>query len=159
MLVNPPLETLLPKTENRYTLAILVAKRARQLVDGALPLTQSESPNLVTVASEELGDDRIFCVQGQASPHIPLRPEVEAARLAAEQAVAQAELAETVREELERSAAIAAEPMDASDVRILSEALMNQAVEQADETLQEEAADQAPQADSPSETDEQEDAN
>ena len=35
MLVKPPLERLLPKVENRYTLAILVAKRARQLVDGA----------------------------------------------------------------------------------------------------------------------------
>ncbi len=38
MLVKPPMENLLPKVDNRYTLAILVAKRARQLVDGALPL-------------------------------------------------------------------------------------------------------------------------
>ena len=46
MLVKPPMEKLLTKAENRYTLAILVAKRARQLVDGAQPLTDSDSPTI-----------------------------------------------------------------------------------------------------------------
>ncbi|MDD3931239.1 MAG: DNA-directed RNA polymerase subunit omega [Eubacteriales bacterium] len=128
MLVNPPIEKLLPKTENRYTLAILVAKRARQLVDGALPLFPSESPNLVTVACEELGADRICCVQGQVTPYIPLRPEVEAARLAAKHAAAQADMADAVREELERTNAMLAEPADASDVQIISDMLLDEAV-------------------------------
>ena len=83
MLVKPPLEKLLPKVDNRYVLAILVAKRARQLVDGAQPLMESDSPNLVTVACEELSSNRITLVRGNVNPYIPLRPEIEAARLAA----------------------------------------------------------------------------
>ncbi|MCD8499151.1 MAG: DNA-directed RNA polymerase subunit omega [Clostridiales bacterium] len=86
MLVKPPMEKLLTKAENRYTLAILVAKRARQLVDGAQPLTDSDSPNLVTLACEELADDTVRLVRGHVNPHIPLRPEIEAARLAARNA-------------------------------------------------------------------------
>ena len=90
MLVKPPLEKLLPKVDNRYVLAILVAKRARQLVNGAQPLVHSDSPNLVTVACEELGSNRVACVHGHVSPFIPLRPEIEAARLAAQAAAEQA---------------------------------------------------------------------
>ena len=41
MLVRPSLEQLLPKVESRYTLAMLVAKRTRQLVDGAQPMSTS----------------------------------------------------------------------------------------------------------------------
>jgi DNA-directed RNA polymerase omega subunit len=124
MLVKPPLEKLLPKVENRYTLAILVAKRARQLVDGALPLMHSDSPNLVTVACEELASNRVSCVRGQVNPYIPMRPEIEAARLAAKHAAAQASLADAVKDELDRVGSMIEEPMDASDVSLLSEMLM-----------------------------------
>lgn len=143
MLVKPTIEKLLPKTENRYTLSILVAKRARQLVDGALPLYQSESPNLVTVACEELGADRIRCVRGQVSPYIPLRPEIEAARLAARNAAAQADMAEAVREEIERTGAMMAEPMDASDVQIISDALLEEETEDVDSSEQQMDEEQA----------------
>lgn len=124
MLVKPPLEKLLPKVENRYTLAILVAKRARQLVDGALALMPSESPNYVSVACFELASNRISCVHGQVNPYIPLRPEIEAARLAAKHAAAQADMADAVKEELEKAVHLAAEPADESDVSLLSEMLM-----------------------------------
>lgn len=85
MLVKPPLEKLLPHVENRYTLAITVAKRTRQLVSGAQPLAESESPNLVTLACEELNSGRLVAVPDLVKPHIPLLPEVEAALLASRQ--------------------------------------------------------------------------
>lgn len=84
MLNKPPLDELLPKTENRYTLAVLVAKRARQLVDGAQPMVNSETPNLVTLASEEIVESTVIGVPGEHNPVVPIRPEIEAARLAAE---------------------------------------------------------------------------
>lgn len=84
MLNKPPLDELLPKTENRYTLAVLVAKRARQLVDGAQPMVESDIPNLVTLASEEIVESTVVGVPGDHKPIVPIRPEIEAARLAAE---------------------------------------------------------------------------
>lgn len=143
MLVRPPLESLLPKVDNRYTLAILVAKRARQLVNGGMPLIRSQSPNYVTIACEELGKDRIRCVKGIVSPYVPLRPEVEAARLAAKNAAAQASMADAVKEELDRAGTTTAEqPPDESDVRLISEALVGD--------LNEENQEESPEDDSES---------
>ncbi len=78
MLNQPPLEKLLPKAENRYVLAMLAAKRARQLVDGANPLVSSRHPNPATLASEEIIADKIKYRHGKHAPFIPLRPEIEA---------------------------------------------------------------------------------
>jgi len=119
MLVKPPMEKLLQKADNRYMLAILVAKRARQLVDGAQPLTDSDSPNLVTMACEEIADDVVRLVHGHVTPHIPLRPEIEAARLAARNAALNASSAEAIREELDQIAGSTGEDFDESDARII----------------------------------------
>ena len=129
MLVKPPLEKLLPKVENRYTLSILIAKRARQLVDGALPLTRELSPSYVTVACEELAANRVSCVRGQADPHIPLRPELEAARLDAREAAEQASQADAIKEELERASAVSTEVLEKDDAEIFSEMLIKSAEE------------------------------
>ncbi len=155
MLVKPPLEKLLPKVENRYTLSILIAKRARQLVDGALPLTRELSPSYVTVACEELAANRVSCVRGQADPHIPLRPEVEAARLAAREAAEQASQADAIKEELERASAVSTEVLEKDDAEIFSEMLIKSAEElvgdspaeteietKAEEPVQDDAANQ-----------------
>lgn len=93
MLVQPTLEQLLPKVESRYTLAMLVAKRTRQLVDGAQPMVDSDSPNLVTLACEEVFQDKVVCMEGIFTPVVPLRPEIEEARrVAREMAANQASL-------------------------------------------------------------------
>lgn len=93
MLIQPPLEQLLPKVESRYTLAMLVAKRTRQLVDGAQPMVDSDSPNLVTLACEEISQDKVVCVDGLHTPVVPLRPDIEEARrIARELAANQASL-------------------------------------------------------------------
>lgn len=128
MLIQPELEKLLPKVDNRYTLAILISKRVRQLLSGALPLVESDSQNLVTLASKELAKDKIAYVKGQASPYIPLRPEVEAARLAARAAAEQADLADAVKDALDQAAGIeSSSDLGADDARIISESLMSAA--------------------------------
>ncbi|MDO5015404.1 MAG: DNA-directed RNA polymerase subunit omega [Eubacteriales bacterium] len=83
MLIDPPLERLLPNVENRYVLAILSAKRARQLVDGAQPLSERKSANALTQASYEVDEEVVVPVEGYHDVIVPLRPEVEAERLEA----------------------------------------------------------------------------
>jgi DNA-directed RNA polymerase subunit omega len=80
MLVQPPIEELLPKAESRYSLAMLVAKRTRQLVDGAQPMVPETSPNLVTLACEEIVAGKVVGIRGIHTPVEPLRPEIEEAR-------------------------------------------------------------------------------
>ncbi|HHT44409.1 MAG TPA: DNA-directed RNA polymerase subunit omega [Fastidiosipila sp.] len=84
MLIDPPLERLLPKAENRYVLTMLTAKRARQLTGGANPMVESETPNFVSLAAEEIDRDKVEYRKGKLEPFIPLRPEIEAAILQAE---------------------------------------------------------------------------
>lgn len=58
-MIKPSLEELLGQVENKYTLVIMTAKRARQLKDGGLPLVDVESTNPVSVALEEIATGRI----------------------------------------------------------------------------------------------------
>lgn len=141
MLVKPPLEKLLPKVDNRYVLAILVAKRARQLVDGALPLMDSDSPNWVTVACEELASNRITLVRGNVNPYIPLRPEIEAARLAARTAAAHASMADAVKDALDQAAGLG-DDLDETDADLIAESLLTLSDDQAPELG--DAVDQIP---------------
>jgi DNA-directed RNA polymerase subunit omega len=79
MLVKPQIEQLLPHVDNRYSLAILIAKRARQLVEGAQPLVDTDSPNNVSIACQELDEYQIQSIRGIKDFYIPIRPEIEAA--------------------------------------------------------------------------------
>lgn len=58
-LVDLPLDKLLPYVDAKYTLVTLAAKRARELVDGHLPLLVSRSSKPVTVALEEIASGLI----------------------------------------------------------------------------------------------------
>ena len=104
MLVKPNLENLLEKVGNRYTLSILAAKRARQLVDGALPLAKSDTPNYVTTACEEISSFRVFSTKGHVDIHVPLRPEILAERLAAKAELENERLQEEIEERINRAA-------------------------------------------------------
>ncbi|SEJ11564.1 DNA-directed RNA polymerase subunit omega [Propionispira arboris] len=58
-MVNPTMDELLKKVDSKYTLVVLAAKRARQLLDGAeLKVTMKSTKN-VTNALEEIIEDRI----------------------------------------------------------------------------------------------------
>lgn len=58
-MIEPELGKLLEKVDCRYTLVVETAKRARQLVDGAQPLTEKPDPNPVTQAVWEIYEDKI----------------------------------------------------------------------------------------------------
>lgn len=56
---QPELDVILEKVDCRYTLIVEIAKRARQLIDGAEPLTEEVNPNPVSQAIEEIVEDKI----------------------------------------------------------------------------------------------------
>ena len=55
----PPIDELLDKVDNRYTLVVETAKRARQLVDGAPKLAKSYIDKPVTIAVREIHEGKI----------------------------------------------------------------------------------------------------
>lgn len=54
---------LLDKVDCRYTLVVETAKRARQLIDGAQPLTDHVDKNPVSQAVEEVLEDKITYIR------------------------------------------------------------------------------------------------
>ncbi len=58
-IVHPPMKDLLTKVDSRYTLAVLAAKRARQLLDGAQAKVKVPSNKNVTKALAEVAEDKI----------------------------------------------------------------------------------------------------
>lgn len=53
-MLNPSFDHVLKTGDSRYTLVMLTAKRARQIVDGSEPLVETESNKPVTIAIEEI---------------------------------------------------------------------------------------------------------
>lgn len=51
---NPPFDALLKRVDCRYTLVMLAAKRAREIIGGDSPLIESHSNKPVTIALEEI---------------------------------------------------------------------------------------------------------
>ncbi len=58
-MLNPSFTNVLHKGDSRYTLVMLTAKRARQLVEGADPLIDTTSKKAVTIAIEEIIDGKV----------------------------------------------------------------------------------------------------
>jgi DNA-directed RNA polymerase subunit omega len=58
-MMYPSVSELRDKAECRYTLVVESAKRARQLVEGAEPLTDSQESNPVSQAAKEIYHDKI----------------------------------------------------------------------------------------------------
>lgn len=59
MLLYPSVNILNEKTDSRYTLCILTAKRARDIIDGKPILTSDEQERAVSQAAVEIADDFI----------------------------------------------------------------------------------------------------
>jgi len=56
----PPLQELMDKVDSRYTLVIVTAKRARQLIDGDKKLVEGLKTNKpVSIATYELAQGKI----------------------------------------------------------------------------------------------------
>jgi len=62
-MIYPAIGPLMEKVDSRYTLCVLVGKRARQLKSGALKLTQCNSNKEVTIATYETYENKISYVR------------------------------------------------------------------------------------------------
>ena len=60
MMIYPAINDLVEKVGNRYTLVIEAAKRARQLSQGDTPLVHVDSKKPVTIAVNEIMNDKII---------------------------------------------------------------------------------------------------
>ncbi len=58
-MLYPSIDELTKKVDSKYTLVMVTARRARQLVDGAKPKIETESAKPVTIAIEEFNQDKI----------------------------------------------------------------------------------------------------
>lgn len=58
-MLNPSFIELAEKGDSRYTLVMLTAKRARQIVEGAEPLLDTSSKKPVSIALEEVMEGKI----------------------------------------------------------------------------------------------------
>ena len=59
MIEKPTVTELLTKAENRYELVIMTARRARQISNGAEPLTDVEEESSVTLAANEIAEGKV----------------------------------------------------------------------------------------------------
>lgn len=58
-MVNPSTDELLTKVDSRYSLVVLAAKRARQILSGSVVKSKAQSTKNVTNALEEILEDKI----------------------------------------------------------------------------------------------------
>ncbi|MHC1746354.1 MAG: DNA-directed RNA polymerase subunit omega [Negativicutes bacterium] len=58
-MIKPSLDMLIKKVDNKYTLVVLAAKRAREIMNGATVLVETKSNKPVTIALEELAANKI----------------------------------------------------------------------------------------------------
>ncbi len=59
MMVKPTVTELLKKVDNRFGLVIVTAKRARQLSNGDMPLTNKVEDSNVTLAAVEIAEGKV----------------------------------------------------------------------------------------------------
>lgn len=59
MMVKPTVNDLLTKIDDRYQLVVATSKRARQLAEGAEPLTNKKEDSFVTLAADEIAEGKV----------------------------------------------------------------------------------------------------
>lgn len=59
-MVKPAVTDLLKKVDNRYSLVIMTAKRARQIAEGEIPMTEVNEKSAVTLAVNEIYEDKVY---------------------------------------------------------------------------------------------------
>ncbi|MBS4539732.1 DNA-directed RNA polymerase subunit omega [Clostridium sp. D2Q-11] len=58
-MLYPSVNDILKKVDSRYTLVLLVSKRARQLVEGSDPFVDVNSTKPVSIALHEVAEDKV----------------------------------------------------------------------------------------------------
>lgn len=62
-MIHKEINYILSKVDCRYTLVVETAKRARQLIDGATPLTERVEKNSVSQAVNEIEEDKVSYIR------------------------------------------------------------------------------------------------
>ena len=60
MMVKPAVTDLLKIVDNRYSLVIMTAKRARQIAEGEIPMTAVDEKSPVTLAVNEIYEQKVY---------------------------------------------------------------------------------------------------
>ena len=58
-MLEPSVDKLVEKVDSKYSLVVIAAKRARQLLDGEKPLINPRSNKYVGIALEEIASDAL----------------------------------------------------------------------------------------------------
>jgi DNA-directed RNA polymerase subunit omega len=58
-MLKPSLDELTRRVDSKYALVVAAAKRARELMDGAMPLVEAQGMKPVTIALEEIAEARL----------------------------------------------------------------------------------------------------
>ncbi|VBB07952.1 rna polymerase subunit omega/k/rpb6 [Lucifera butyrica] len=58
-MIHPSLDVLVSKVDSKYTLVVLAAKRAREIMSGDQAMAESKSNKAVTVALEEVAQSKV----------------------------------------------------------------------------------------------------
>lgn len=129
MLVEPPIEKLLPKVENRFDLSILVAKRNRELIDGAEPMVkEGDDESLVSIACREIAEDQVVSVPGDVDATVPLRESLLAEMMAEQEEETDTDDWQSEGPDLEDELV----PTPVSKIKVISEADMFEIPEEED---------------------------
>lgn len=92
-MLYPSINEIKKKADSRYTLVILAAKRARDIVDGKPPLVVTDIKRPVSIAAKEINEDMITVKQGEEpAPEVSEEEELaEGAKAETEEAATEAE--------------------------------------------------------------------
>lgn len=63
MIVEPSVQELLTKSNNRYELVIATSKRARQISNGAKVKTKVKEESAVTLAANEIAEGKVEIIE------------------------------------------------------------------------------------------------
>ena len=75
MLLYPSVDLLRTKVDSKYTLAVMAAKRARDLIDGKPMLELTDEIKPLTIATDEIADDLISYKRETAEERAAQEPE------------------------------------------------------------------------------------
>ena len=76
-MLYPSINTIRTKADSRYTLVILAAKRARDIIDGMPKLTEEEVSKPVSIAANEIAED-LITYREASEPEAEPEAEIEA---------------------------------------------------------------------------------
>ena len=65
-MLYPSIDEIRTKVDSKYTLVVLVAKRARDIIEGMPKLTEADVEKPVSIAANEIAEDLITYREGDA---------------------------------------------------------------------------------------------